>query len=299
MLLSPDVHIRSRAATLPRLMRLATTFFVVATALLVTTLSGSAEAMDRLLIGLLPGESAPEIIRQNEALRTYLERELGMPVELFVGTDYAATGEAIRFGRVDIAYLGPVTYVLQSRKADLEPFARPEHEHGSTFKALIIAPAGSATNLDDLRGKQIAFGDPASTSGHWVPRHMLLGEELVAARDYQPVYLGSHDAVAKAVERGNAAAGGISEPIFRRLVSEGKIDGSKVEVVGVSEDIPEYSWVFRPGFDPALKEKVRQAFLSITDPVVLKTTKAVRYIPSSNSDYDIVRSWIDDIERYD
>jgi len=290
---------RSSFATGPRLFGIAAAL-CVATGLLLGTLAAAvADTPQTLRVGLLPGESAPEIIRQNEALRAYLERELGIPVELIVGVDYATTGEALRFGRIDIAYLGPVTFVLQRRKAGLEPFARPEHEHGPTFKALLIAPKGTVSGPGELRGRQVAFGDPASTSGHWVPRHMLLQEGLVAGADYKPVFLGSHDAVAKAVERGNAAAGGLSEPIFKRLLAEGKIDGSRIEVVGVSQDIPEYSWVFREGLDEPFRQRVQKAFMEVTDPDVLKTTRSVRFIAAGSADYDIVRGWIEEIERND
>jgi hypothetical protein len=55
---------------------------------------------DHLTIGLLPGESAPTVMRLNEPLRLYLEKRLGMPVKLVVGANYAATGEALRFGRM-------------------------------------------------------------------------------------------------------------------------------------------------------------------------------------------------------
>ena len=73
----------------------------------------------KLVVGLLPGKSAPTVMRLNEPLRAYLEKRLGVPVELVVGANYAATGEALRFGRLDIAYLGPVTYILRSRGAKL------------------------------------------------------------------------------------------------------------------------------------------------------------------------------------
>ena len=156
---------------------------------------------EKLVMGLLPGKSAPTVMRLNEPLRTYLEKRLGIPVELFVGANYAATGEALRFGRLDIAYLGPVTYILRSRAAKLEPFARPSHEVvGPTFQAVIIVPADSpAQSLKDLKGGEIAFGDPASTSGTWVPRYQLLEAGLVSGRDYTLRVLGAHDAVALAV----------------------------------------------------------------------------------------------------
>ena len=198
--------------------------------------SAAARAQGRpqkLVIGLLPGESAPTVMRLNEPLRAYLEKRLRMPVEIVVGANYAATSEALRFGRLDIAYLGPVTYILQSRKVALEPFARPSHAFvGPTFQATIIVPAGSsARTLADLKGGEIAFGDPASTSGTWVPRWQLLNEGLVSGRDYTLRVLGAHDAVALAVANKKVAAGGLSRPIYERLLKEGKLSADKVRVL--------------------------------------------------------------------
>src|SRR5262245_22739051 len=114
----------------------------------------AGERPQKLVIGLLPGESAPTVMRLNEPLRAHRERELKMPVEIVVGANYAATSEALRFGRLDIAFLGPVTYILQSKRSALEPFARPTHAVvGPTFQATIIVPADSpAKTLNDLKG---------------------------------------------------------------------------------------------------------------------------------------------------
>lgn len=253
---------------------------------------------DRLTIGLLPGESAPTVMRLNEPMRAYLERRLGLPVELVVGANYAATGEALRFGRLDIAYLGPVTYILQSRRAALEPFARPSHAGvGPTFTAVIIVPQDSpAQALTDLRGLDIAFGDPASTSGTWVPRHMLLAAGLASGRDYTLHALGAHDAVALAVLNHRAGAGGLSRPIFDRLVREGRIDGSQVRVLAESPPIPEYAWTFREGLPAAFREEIRQAFLAIDDPAALAVFRAEAFVPAVDADFDIVRRWTAEIQ---
>ncbi len=262
--------------------------------------ASAAEARpEKLTIGLLPGESAPTVMRLNEPLRAYLEKRLGLPVELLVGANYAATGEALRFGRLDIAYLGPVTYILQSRRTKLEPFARPTHaEVGPTFQAVVIVPADSpAATLADLKGKDVAFGDPASTSGTWVPRYMLLEAGLVSGRDYTMHALGAHDAVAMAVANHKADGGGLSMPIFKRLISEQKLDASAVRVLADSPPIPEYMWTFREGLDPAFKEEVREAFLSVTDPDALKVFRAVAFVPAVDSDVDRVRIWIEAIRK--
>jgi len=264
--------------------------------------AGGARAADRpgkLVIGLLPTESAPTVIRLNEPLRAYLEKRLELPVELIVGANYAATSEALRFGRLDVAYLGPVTYILQSRRAKLLPFARPSHAVvGPTFQAAVIVPASSpAQTLADLRGKEIAFGDPASTSGTWVPRYQLLEAGLVAGRDYTLRVLGAHDAVALAVANGRADAGGLSLPIYQRLIREGKIDGAKLRVLAESPAIPEYMFTFREGLDPAFREDVRKAFVSITDPAVLQVFRAEAFIAATDSDVDRVRTWIEAIRK--
>ena len=237
----------------------------LAAALFSTLMAGPAAAQTRpekLVVGLLPGESAPTVMRLSEPLRAYLEKRLGIPVELFVGANYAATGEALRFGRIDIAYLGPVTYILRSRAAKIEPFARPSHEGvGPTFQAVIIIPTDSpAQTLRDLKGGEIAFGDPASTSGTWVPRYQLLEAGLVSGRDYTMRVLGAHDAVALAVSNGKVSAGGLSMPIYNRLLREGKIDPKSVRVLAASPAIPEYIWTFREGLEPCLQGGDPQGF---------------------------------------
>lgn len=253
----------------------------------------------KLVLGLLPGESAPTVIRLNEPLRAYLEKRLGIPIEIVVGANYAATGAALRFGRLDMAYLGPVTYILQGRKVKLEPIARPSHAGvGPTFKAVIIVPADSpAKTLVDLRGKEIAFGDPASTSGTWVPQYMLWDVGFAPGRDYVPHSLGAHDAVALAVQNGRVAGGGLSQPIYQRLLKEGKLDAAKVRVLQESPPIPEYMWTLRNGLDPAFREELRQALLEVNDPEALKVFRAEAFVPAKDSDVDPVRRWVEGVEK--
>ncbi|EXJ15818.1 phosphate/phosphite/phosphonate ABC transporter substrate-binding protein [Imhoffiella purpurea] len=248
--------------------------------------------------GLLPGESRAVVEGLNEPLRLCLERGLGRPVELVVGHNYVATGEALRRGELDLAYLGPVTYILQSRDADLEPFARPTHggRIGPTFQAAIIVPADSPVeSLDQLRGGEIAMGDLVSTSGTWVPRLMLLEAGLTQDRDYVRRSLGAHDAVAAAVSERQVAAGGLSLPIFRRLLAEGRVDGERVRVLAESQPIPEYMWTFREGLPEGLRETLREIFLDLRDPAALRAYRADAFIPAVDADVDRMRNWMERI----
>lgn len=254
----------------------------------------------KLLVGLLPFESgdADIVLRRNEPLRVYLESRLGLPVQLVVGSNYVSTGDALRFGRLDIAYLAAVTYILKSRRAQLEPFARPSHERvGPFYKSVIIVPtASSAKTLADLKDGAIAFGDSISTSGTWLPRYKLLEAGLIAWRDYAPRQMGGQDNVARAVAGGLATGGGLALKVYSRMLKEGKIDPKSTRILQELPPIPEFMWTFREGLDPAFKEEIRKAFLEATDREMLKVFDAVSFVPCDAADLDRVRGWMDATE---
>jgi phosphonate transport system substrate-binding protein len=92
------------------------------------------------------------------------------------------------------------------------------------------------------------------------------------------------------VQNGHAQAGGLSKPIFESLLQRGLIDGNKVKVLAESKPFPQYPWTMRSNLKPELKEKIRNVFLDMRDPEVLKAFKADGFGPVSDKDYDVVRN---------
>jgi phosphonate transport system substrate-binding protein len=251
----------------------------------------AAEADPAVLkVALLPDENASELIKRNQPLKDYLEKQLGKQIELIVTTEYSSMIEAMRFGRIDIAYFGPLSYVLAKSKADIEPFAAMVENGKPTYRSVVIANVNSGVNaLTDIRGKKMVYGDPASTSSHLIPKSMLEDVGLVHERDYQQNFVGAHDAVAANVANGNADAGGLSEVIWNRLLEGKLIDVTKVKVLGYSKDYPQYPWTMRSDLNSNLKDNIRNAFLTLHDPVVLKNFKAEGFAPITDRDYDVIR----------
>lgn len=246
---------------------------------------------DTLKVALLPDESPSVVIKNNESLKTYLQEKLDKKVELIVTTDYSSMIEAMRHGRVDLGYFGPLSYVLAKSKCDIEAFAAMQKKGKTTYRAVIIANTGSGINtLADIRNKQFAFGDTASTSSHLIPKSILQEAGLKAGTDYKEHFLGSHDAVAMNVQNGNAQAGGLSEPIFNMLLERGTVKAEKVKVIATSGEFPEYPWSMRSDLDPALKIQISKAFLEMKDPAVLKPFKADGFSSITDKDYDVVRN---------
>lgn len=265
-----------------------------ATALALSSLPALAQAKDptKLRVALLPDENAATLIQNAQPLKAYLEKALAKDIELVVTTDYSSMIEAMRFGRIEIAYFGPFSYVLAKSKApNIEPFAVGIEKGSPTYNSILIAAAdGPVRSVEDVRGKPFGFGDQASTSSHLAPRaHLLKKYKLEGNKDYKVVHLGTHDAVARAVQSGQIPAGALSEAIYRALVARKTIDETKLRKLDLSEPIPNYPITMQGDLAPALKGKIRKAFLEVKDMAVLKSFRVEGFAPTDDKAYDILR----------
>lgn len=246
----------------------------------------------RLRVALLPDENAATVIQNAQPLKKYLEATLKKDIELIVTTDYSSMIEAMRFGRIEVAYFGPFSYVLaKSRAPMIEPFAVGVERGAPTYNAILIAQAdGPVKTLADIKGKPFGFGDHASTSSHLVPRaHLLKKAGLTGDVDYRVVHLGTHDAVARAVQAGQVPAGALSKAIYDNLVARKTIDPTKLVTLDLSDPIPNYPVVMQGNLAPALKQQIRDAFLKMNDKEVLKAFRVEGFVATDDRAYDILR----------
>jgi phosphonate transport system substrate-binding protein len=230
------------------------------------------------------------VIKKHHRFKEYLENKLDRKIKLVVTTDYSSMMEAMRHRRIDLAYFGPLSYVLARSRSDIEAFAAKLNNGSTTYQAVIIGSVKKGINsFDDIKGRNVVYGDIASTSSHLIPKKVLLDHGLKAGKDYREHFLGAHDAVAMAVQRGNAVAGGLSKPIYETLLARGIIDEKKVRVLAVSEPFPQYPWVMHSSLDSKLKAQIKQAFYQLDDREILKAFKAEGLAPVNDADYDVVR----------
>ena len=267
---------------------------VLAAPLLVAPVLAFAQGKDprRLRLALLPDENAATIIQNAGPLAAHLGKVLGREIEVVVTTDYSSMIEAMRFGRIEIAYFGGFSYVLaKSRAPGIEPFAVGIERGSPTYRSILIAGIGSPVQtLEDIRGRAFAFGDQASTSSHLAPRaHIQKRTGLVGDRDYRAVHLGTHDAVARAVQAGQVPAGALSEQIFRTLLQRGIVEEAKLRVLDHSDPIPNYPLVMQGDLAPALKQAIRDAFLDLKDPALLRNFRVEGFAPTDDAAYDVLR----------
>ena len=252
--------------------------------------AGPSADPDKLIVAIIPDENAATVIQDNQGLKDYLTEAFDKEIELVVTTDYSSMIEAARNDRLDLAYFGPLSYVLAKAVSDIEPFAARIKGGTKTYNSCIIGNTKKGvTSFDDIKGTTFALGDPASTSSRLFPELTLAENGLTKGKDFQGVFLGSHDAVALAVQNGNAQAGGMACPILKSLKKKGVIDPSKVTTIAQSSPIPQYPWTMRSTLSPELKEKIRVTFLDLDSDKVLKPFNADGFASITDSDYDGIR----------
>ena len=255
-----------------------------------------------LRVALLPDENAATIIQDNKAFASYLEKALNKKIQLVVTTDYSSMIEAARFGRIDLAYFGPASYTIAKDKMaggeiDLEPFAARLKRGSTTYQSIIIAGVDvDVKKIAEIKGKgfQVAFGDQASTSSHFAPKYTMMKFGVMPGKDYKENFVGAHDAVARNVEIGNAHIGGLSKPIFEKLVARKTINPQKIKILGYSDPLPQYPWAMRSDFTPDLKIAIREVFFLLKKgkkgaDAILKSFKADGFAEIKDSDYNIIR----------
>src|ERR1019366_1416510 len=218
-------HIRLKEQIMRKRRNFVLAALVVVLALAFTSRIGKA-AGDPIRVGMIPDAGATQVsVEQKKPLKDYLESAMGQPVELIIPTNYNATVEALGNGSLDFAYLGGLTYLKAHAQYGVTPLVQRQSDQ--QFHSLFITGAGSSIqSLADLKGKNFAFGDINSTSGHLMPYFALRNAGISVDSDLKFRYTGSHPATAKAVEAGAADAGALDETVFHQVTSNGDVDPS-------------------------------------------------------------------------
>jgi phosphonate transport system substrate-binding protein len=246
-----------------------------------------------LRVSAIPDEAPTELQRKFKPLGEYLKQETGLDVQFTPVTDYAAVVEGLASQKIDLAWLGGFTFVqakLRTQGGAVPIVQRVEDEK---FTSQFIVPlASTAKTLADLKGKNFAFGSPSSTSGHLMPRHFLLQAGVNPEVDFKAVaYSGAHDATVAFVASGRAEAGVLNASVWAKLNEAANPNAAKVRVLYTTPSYFDYNWTVRPSLEPALVQKLTQAFLKL-DPArpdhkaILDLQRASKFIATQAANYD-------------
>ncbi len=250
-----------------------------------------ASAQQVFRITAIPDESPTELARKAAPLVKYLEARLGMKVEFTPVTDYAAAVETLVNKKVDMAWFGGFTFVQANVRSGGKAIPLVQREEDEKFRSVFITSDAGIQSLADLKGKDVSFGSQSSTSGHLMPRSFLLQAALTPEKDFRRVaYSGAHDATIAAVASGKVQAGALNISVWDKFVADKKVDTTQVRAFYTTPTYYDYNWTVHADMPAALREKLTQAFLSLTrdnaeGKEILELQRATRFVPTKAENY--------------
>ncbi len=164
------------------------------------------------------------------------------------------------------------TYVINDVQGAATLLLRRWKRGMAEYRSLVFAKRDSPIKrLEDLRGKTIAFEDPGSSSGYFLPKFFLLrnGFKFSEKSQAEPqestgqigyVFAYSRENIVDWVLANKVAAGAFSDDDYARLEEEKR---SKITVLAYTDTLPRHLVSVRKDLDSALVGRLEKVLLSM------------------------------------
>ena len=266
-------------------------------------LAANCENPDSLTFAMVPTEETVAELELYKPVTDRMAKLTGKKISFFMPTSYASVVEGLLSHFVDVAVLGPYTYVIaNSKDPTVEVFAtyakRPGHmqEEGPGYRGVLISKKGTKyTSIKSLKGSLVGLTDPGSTSGNLMPRvafTKVIGMDLEKFFS-KVVYTGSHELSTVAVVQGKVDAAFVASHRFDNVVNKGEATLEGVNILWQSDPIPQDPFVYRTTLCNDIKANIRETFLDLKGQPGSKTfldnVKSNTFVEMSSDDYNIIR----------
>lgn len=241
-----------------------------------------AAQVPTIRVGLMGGENEADRLARFGALSRLLEETFRVPVRMMPASDYAGVMQALSARQIEFAGLGPSIYAAAwlDTNGGVAPILTPVQIDGSTsYVSVMITRADSGiTNLEQMRGRSLAWADPNSASGFLIPRFELRRANIgVESGQYfgRTGFGGGHEqAVVALLQRQYDAAvtwasgiGEISEGFsrgnLRAMVEKGMLRMSDIRIIWQSRPIQNGPIAMRTDVPPEFREDITRFYLAL------------------------------------
>ena len=257
-----------------------------------------------LKFSLVPTQDSVRELTYYKPILDQLAKNTGKKIEFYMPTSYSSVVEALLGKWVDVAVLGPESYVIaKKQEPTVEVFGTYSRlkngiqEAGPGYKAVLITKKGSKfSTIASLKGSVVALVDPASTSGGLVPEMVFPKQNNTPPlKEYfsKVVYSGGHDLGAIAVAEGKVDAAFVATHRFMDTVNSGKVKQDEFNYLWYSPLLPQDPFVYRNTLCDELKTKIANTFLSVDQNEdgrkYLANVKSEKVVKMVDADYNVIR----------
>jgi phosphonate transport system substrate-binding protein len=217
-----------------------------------------------------------------------MQAQTGLKVEPYYSNNYTLLVEAMRFKKTDAGWFSNQSGLEAVRRADGEVFARTVGAGGvDGYTSVLIVNAKRPFTLDQVlrcdHKLTFGLGDVISTSGTLAPMTYLFAPRGIDPKTcFKQVRSASHAANLFAVANGQLDVATNNSTSLMLNKANGRHEADEVKVIWRSPVLPEDPIVWRKDLDPAVKEKLRQFFLTYGQGDGADAVKARGYMAKVN-----------------
>lgn len=283
-----------------------TTFLLLTSVLVLTgcqTNKGEADEnnqLEKLTIVTMPDENNPEAGGKNKQFQEDMSKALGVTVEQMEGADYAVGIEAMKNKQLDVLLVSPMSYFQAKQKTAIEPVVTTTSMGASEYRTLFITQKDNnkLNNIEDLKGTNFAFVDPASSSGYMFPKYTLVKELKLSADQLEEpgyffktvAYSGKHDASVMGVAKGDYEAAAVAGQVLDQMDAAGLVDKDELKVIGKTDVIPNPVYVMRKDLPEDIKKKIKDFYVTYDNTDYFETfykDPTVKFVEAHEEDYRV------------
>ncbi len=252
-----------------------------------------------LILGVHPYRSAVTLMESYKPLASYLSRKTGRVITVKISKNYRTHIQLIGENKLDIAFMGPASYVEMVAHYGSKPLLARQVIQGSpTFQGkIVVRQESTISSLAELAGKHFAFGDVASTMSHLVPRYMLRNAGVTVDQLAGYRFLGSHDNVALAVLMGDFDAGTVKESIYKKYQPRG------LKVLATTPTLSEHLFVTRSKLPDEVRQTLSASLYALKDDRQGTTImngiepNMTAWVSVTDADYNNLRTILDSLAK--
>lgn len=267
----------------------------------------AADVPEKLVVGFIPSQNAETLAAKAKPMGDLLSKELNMPVEVIVTTNYTALIEGMAAKQIDVGFLSPVDYVFaHDNKKAVTLLLQTVRNGSSSYKSMFVKRADDNTinKIEDVKGKKVAYVSASSAAGYTYPGSVLKGLGINPETDVQGQFAGGHDKALAALYRGDVDVATVFDDARDRMVGEYPDIKEKLVPFAWTEEIPNDTVSIRNDLPEDFQKRVQQAFINIMKTEEGKKIGQEIYsfddlVPGEDKNFDPVRAVIKNMNLHE
>ena len=223
-------------------------------------------------MGFVPLKNSEKLVEDLKPISDYLSERLGVKVEAFTASNYIGVVEGIGSGSVDFGIIPPFSALLAQKQSNAKPILTSKGKTGKPgyTAELYVRKDSGIKNLQDVKGKKVAFVDPSSSSGYIYPGAMLVEAGLNIEKDISYQFSGGHDKSLQLLLNKDVDVIATFDGVEDRYAKDFPQAKTDIQKLATSDMIPGIMVTVSSKMDKDLQEKLEKALRDIENDPKLK-----------------------------